>query len=182
MNTFDRTLGNAALLDLGVYAISCALMIFGEPHGEIVSRSAFLDCGFEASGNAPAFVSGVRAFGRVFEGLRIGAAVGDRRRTRLDRDRRLSEPKKVVLKLAPAAVTRAESGMPCPNNMVYEIEDFVRICRNFGDPRQKAEYERYLDLTRAQCRLLGRIERSSGIRFGEDAGKRGNRGNDAGTF
>ena len=66
-----------------------------------------------------------------------------------------------------------------PNNMVYEIEDFVRICRNFGDPRQKAEYERYLDLTRAQCRLLGRIERSSG---GEDAGKRGNRGNDAGTF
>ena len=52
VNTFDRTLGNAALLDLGVYAISCALMIFGEPQGEIVSRSAFLDCGFEASGNA----------------------------------------------------------------------------------------------------------------------------------
>ncbi|MFR5890486.1 MAG: hypothetical protein ACLUFM_05870, partial [Lachnospiraceae bacterium] len=63
-----------------------------------------------------------------------------------------------------------------PNNMVYEIEDFVRICRNFGDPRQKAEHERYLDLTRAQCRLLGRIERSSGIRFGEDAGERTNSG------
>ena len=63
-----------------------------------------------------------------------------------------------------------------PNNMVYEIEDFVRICRNFGDPQQKAEYERYLDLTRAQCRLLGRIERSSGIRFGEDAGERTNSG------
>lgn len=175
VNTFDRTLGNAALLDLGVYAISCALMIFGEPQGEIVSRSAFLDCGFEASGTAllsyPGFVLSV-VYSKVCASGQPSVIVGERGSIEIDR---LSEPKKVVLKLRGGGERELCPGA-VPNNMVYEIEDFVRICRNFGDPRQKAEYERYLDLTRAQCRLLGRIERSSGIRFGEDAGERTNSG------
>ena len=175
VNTFDRTLGNAALLDLGVYAISCALMIFGEPQGEIVSRSAFLDCGFEASGNAllsyPEFVLSV-VYSKVCASGQPSVIVGERGSIEIDR---LSEPMKVMLKLRGGG-ERELCPDALPNNMVYEIEDFVRICRNFGDPRQKAEYERYLDLTRAQCRLLGRIERSSGIRFGEDAGERTNSG------
>ena len=88
VNTFDRTLGNAALLDLGVYAISCALMIFGEPQGEIVSRSAFLDCGFEASGNAllsyPGFVLSV-VYSKVCASGQPSVIVGERGSIEIDR-------------------------------------------------------------------------------------------------
>lgn len=54
VNTFNPAMGNAALLDLGVYALSCALMLFGEPEA-ISPRSVFLENGFEAAGSA-AFV------------------------------------------------------------------------------------------------------------------------------
>lgn len=163
VNTFDRTLGNAALLDLGVYAISCALMLFGEPQGETISRSAFLGCGFEASGTAllsyPDFVLSV-VYSKVCASGQPSVIVGERGSIEIDR---LSEPKKVVLKLRGGGRELCPNAVP--NNMVYEIADFVRICRNFGDPEVKAEYERYLGLTRSQCRLLGQIEKTSGIRF-----------------
>ena len=49
MNAFDPSLGNAALMDIGVYPIHCLVRIFGAPR-EVKAMSTFLHNGFEGAG------------------------------------------------------------------------------------------------------------------------------------
>lgn len=51
MNAFDPSLGNAAIMDIGVYAIETCVAVFGKPKS-LFSRSIFFDNGFEGMGNA----------------------------------------------------------------------------------------------------------------------------------
>lgn len=48
-NTFDPALSNAALLDIGIYPVAAAVMIFGEPRA-VSAESVFLANGFEGEG------------------------------------------------------------------------------------------------------------------------------------
>ncbi|MBQ7312200.1 MAG: Gfo/Idh/MocA family oxidoreductase, partial [Clostridia bacterium] len=49
MNAFNPALGNAAVMDIGVYALEVCVLLFGAPK-EIISRSVILENGFEGMG------------------------------------------------------------------------------------------------------------------------------------
>ena len=127
VNTFNPAMGNAALLDLGVYAISCALMLFGEPE-TISPRSVFLENGFEAAGSAafayPGFLCNIN-YSKVCEGASPSVILGEGGAITVDR---LSEPREVKLRLGKNGEFHSViTGAP-ENNMIYEIADFIRIC------------------------------------------------------
>lgn len=50
-NTFDPSLSNAAMLDIGIYPIAMAVWLFGRPQG-VTGKSLLLENGFEGAGNA----------------------------------------------------------------------------------------------------------------------------------
>lgn len=132
VNTFNPAMGNAALLDLGVYAISCALMLFGEPEA-ISPRSVFLENGFEAAGSAafayPGFLCNIN-YSKVCEGASPSVILGEGGAVTVDR---LSEPREVKLRLGKNGEFHSViTGAP-ENNMIYEIADFIRICTGGTD-------------------------------------------------
>lgn len=176
VNTFDPAMGNAALLDLGVYAIACALMLFGEPEN-ITSNSVFLDNGFEAAGTStfvyPDFLCNIN-YSKVCETASPSVILGEKGAITIDR---LSEPKDVRIRMGKSgAFEPIEPGAP-DNNMIYEIADFVRICtaESVGDCADIASAGTYpcadesalLSLSRAQCDIIEKICLMTGIKFTE---------------
>lgn len=176
VNTFDPAMGNAALLDLGVYAIACALMLFGEPTG-ISPRSIFLENGFEAAGTAtfeyPGFLCNIN-YSKVCETASPSVILGERGAVTIDR---LSEPKDVRVRMGKSGeFTPIDLGAP-DNNMIYEIADFIRICTGgagvgTGDIAATgtfpcADEASLLALSRAQCAVIERICSETGIKFCE---------------
>ena len=108
VNTFDPSMGNSALYDLGVYALADALALFGEPTF-VTGAVSRLENGFEASGAAAA----------------PSVILGEHGAITIDR---LSEPKDVQIR-------RGRGGFeplgiePAENNMVYEIADFIAAAK-----------------------------------------------------
>ena len=160
VNTFDPQMGNAALLDLGVYAVCDALLLFGTPDEKIASRSVFLGNGFEAAGTAvltfgDALVS--ISYSKVCEAAVPSTILGEKGAVTIDR---LSEPKDVRLRLGKTGdFTPVELCAPT-NNMVFEIADFIAVCE--GDVLTEL---RSLDLSMKQTSILESIVLSNNIKL-----------------
>ena len=159
VNTFDPKMGNAALLDLGVYAVCDAIMLFGES-GDTASRSAFLGNGFEAAGSASYAVNGAVvniAYSKVCEAAAPSVILGEGGAVTVDR---LSEPKEVRMRLGKTGdFVPVETYAPT-NNMVYEIADFIAICEGDAITEIKS-----LDITMKQTDMIEKIVKSNNIKF-----------------
>lgn len=154
-NAFDPKMKNSALSDIGIYPLTLAVMLFGMPE-DVQARSVFLDGGFEGEGVAlltyPDKAVGV-VYSKIADGVNPSVIEGELGSVTLDK---ISAPTEITLKLRgepPEVIAREAVG----NNMVYEIEAFLGMCRGERDPHP------YLSLTERTQLLVDEIYKKSGV-------------------
>lgn len=162
LNTFDPALSNAALLDIGIYPLAVAAMLFGGPN-EVYGRSVRLANGFEGSGAAllsyPTFTVSV-TYSKIAASLAPSVFLGEDGGVTVDK---VSEPHTV--RFFPRKGESEEYLLlpsDMPDNMHEEILDFEKAVKsgNCGDAW------RVSDLTLS---MLDEIRRQNGILFPSDA-------------
>lgn len=121
-NAFDPSMKNSALADIGIYPVSVALMLFGEPTASVGS-SVFLSNGFEGAGNIilsyPDKCVSI-AYSKISDSTTPSVIEGELGSIHIDK---LSAPTRLTLIMRgePAEIIPTEY---CDNNMIYEITAF----------------------------------------------------------
>lgn len=154
-NAFDPSIGNTALLDIGVYPLHICLSLFGMPK-TMDARSVFLDNGFEAAGELTlsyanrGFLATV-AYSKVQNAVAGSVIEGEDGALLIDK---LTEPKEI--RLIPRGGTPASLPLfPEENNMRFEIEAFLAMTRGERTP------DTYLDLTAQTLCLMDQAHRTT---------------------
>ncbi len=157
LNAFNPALGNAALMDIGCYAVHVCAMLFGAPEG-IYARSVILENGMEGMGTAFLTYPGLQAeivYSKITESANPSVITGEDGAVLLGK---LSTVERVVLK------RRGEEeevlvGDRVGSNMRYEVADFVRAARGEASP------DAWHRITRITLGIMDEIRRQSGIVF-----------------
>ncbi|MBE6599433.1 MAG: Gfo/Idh/MocA family oxidoreductase [Ruminococcaceae bacterium] len=159
MNAFTPSLGNAALMDIGVYAVHNCVKLLGLPDLERITASSIkLSNGFEGMGNVLLPYEGFNAeilYSKIADSVQGSVILGENGGLTIDK---MSVPSKVTLHL------RGTESEDLPfemrkNNMDFETEVFVKLIRE-----GKVEHE-YMANTRAAMQLMDRVRELAGIRF-----------------
>ncbi|MBO5908360.1 MAG: Gfo/Idh/MocA family oxidoreductase, partial [Clostridia bacterium] len=154
-NAFDPKMKNSALSDIGIYPLNIAVNLFGEPE-DIISKSVFLDNGFEGEGTALLCYSDklVSINYSKINGSDIPSVIeGEAGCIYIDK---LTQPASVEIRLSKnekEVIYKAKEA----NNMVYEIEAFGKMCKD------GLNYLTYLDLTAKTQLLVDKIYKNSRI-------------------
>ncbi len=129
MNAFNPKLGNAALMDIGVYAVHSCVKLFGLPDlDNIQAKSVMLANGFEGMGTILLPYGGFTAeilYSKIADSVQPSVILGEQGGLTIDR---LSVPSEVMLKLR-GADPEALSFESRESNMDFETEEFVRLIR-----------------------------------------------------
>lgn len=160
-NAFDPSYSNAAVMDIGVYAIHVCVLLFGKPES-VLSRSVKLDNGFEGQGNAilsygdmtaeiayskiteahaPSFVRGEQ--GEISFGHALSKIGEIRKFDRFGKEEKIDF-------------------IPAENNMIFELCAFCDFVAG------KKDIEYYLDCTETTIGIIDEIRRRNGIVFPAD--------------
>lgn len=121
LNAFDPALGNAAVLDIGIYPLSIMLYLLGNPE-KIVGRSVILSNGFEGRGSLLCSYPGMTAtvnYSKIENSALPTVIVGEHGYIEIDK---ANAPKRITLTVdgqCNAVITD-----DAENNMCYEIEAF----------------------------------------------------------
>lgn len=161
LNAFDPALGNAALMDIGCYALHVCVMLFGEPEG-IYAKSVILPNGMEGMGTAFLAYPGMQAevvYSKITESANPSVVVGEDGAVVLGK---LSTMERVSVIPRGGEETVLVSDRE-RGNMVYETEDFVRAVRGEADP---GPFQR---TTGTVLRITDEIRRQGGIVFPPEA-------------
>ena len=157
MNAFEPKLGNAAVMDIGVYAIETCVMMFGEPK-KIVSKSTILHNGMEGMGKAVLDYGAFDAeivYSKIHDSVTPSYIAGESGSVTIGK---LSTGEGVMFK--PRGEESRSLIIDRPdNNMVYEIADFIKAIRG------ELDTEKYLDYSRITIRMIDEIRRQNGIKF-----------------
>jgi predicted dehydrogenase len=155
-NAFNPKLANAAVMDIGVYCVSPMVRLFGLPES-VTAASVFLPNGFEGEGTAilkyPKMLGEVK-YSKITRGPKKSQiqgedgtilidAIEDTRRIEIQR--RDSETEVYIIDKK-------------PNNMYYEVGEFIRMVKTGG-----ADLHR--EHTLNTLRVIDEIRRVSGINF-----------------
>ncbi|MBQ9736597.1 MAG: Gfo/Idh/MocA family oxidoreductase [Clostridia bacterium] len=126
-NAFDPALSNAAMLDIGIYPISMAAMLFGEPK-HVCGSSVLLPSGFEGAGEA---VLGYEthtvsiSYSKIADSAAPSVILGEKGAIRIDK---VGGPARVELVLRGGETTVFErTDAPAPDNMHEEVRAFARF-------------------------------------------------------
>ena len=159
LNAFNPALGNAALMDIGVYAVHCCVMLFGAPES-ISARSVILPNGMEGMGTAFLTYPGMQAeivWSKITDSVNPSAVIGE--------DGALLRGKLSTLEWVrriPRGGEPEEIGGERPeNNMAYELADFVSAVRGEGN----ADSAVWQNNTLETLRIMDEIRRQNGIVF-----------------
>lgn len=158
INVFDASLGNAALMDLGVYCLHCCVALFGAPK-KIAAAASFLPNGTEAAGAAILDYGEMQAnitYSKVTQSVFPSLIQGEEGTITFGT---LNQPPSVTLHHRDG---RAEE-LPfekAENNMVYELSAFAR-CINGEESAREHNAQSALTL-----RVMDEIRRQTGIDFG----------------
>ncbi len=156
-NAFDPTLGNAALMDIGVYCLSLAVLFFGEPES-VVSRSVFLPNGMEGAGSAILGYSDLTVdirYSKIADSLYPSYFQGEDATLSFDHP---VSPRTLILH--PRGGEEERFDLPvADNNMIYEVSEFCRLVAS------GASYEAHSARSLAVLRLMDEIRRQNGIAF-----------------
>lgn len=156
-NTFDPSLSNAALMDIGVYPIAVMVALFGDPL-RFASSSDFLENGFESNGSAIFDYPGMQAtvaYSKIVDAERESEIIGEKGSLFIDRVSRVGR-----LTLCPRGGQReAIEYRPLENNMVYEFSDFAAMIRGELSP------DFYTAASDSTMRLLDAIRERNRIVF-----------------
>ena len=158
-NAFRPELGNAALMDIGVYCIALSAFFFGAPVS-VASRSVFLPNGMEGEGSAilgyDSFNVDVK-YSKIADSRYPSYFEGERGTLAFDHP---VSPRSVTLALRDGS--REEFSLASPeNNMVCELADFCRLLQE--EPAKRTA--RYTECTLVALSVMDKIRRQNGIRF-----------------
>lgn len=158
-NAFNPALGNAALMDIGIYCLHVCLALFGVPKA-VAASSCFLENGMEASGaalftypNLPVTITYSKVTASVFP----SQIYGEDGSMTFDT---LNQPSFVKLHRRGFPPERLPFAT-VPNNMVYLLKRF-RDCVQGGD-----DADALLEHSVAVLRIADEIRRKAGIHFGD---------------
>ncbi len=159
MNAFNPKLGNAALMDIGVYALHTCIMLFGLPDFEGISaKSVMLANGFEGMGTVLLPYGDFTAeilYSKIADSVQPSVILGEGGGMMIDR---LSVPAEVTLRLR-GKDAESLSFESRESNMDFETEEFVRLVRT-GEVDHG--YMRHSVNTLA---VMDKIRALAGIRF-----------------
>ncbi len=169
MNAFNPAYSNAAVMDIGCYIIHVTAMLFGRPK-QILSTSVKLSNGFEGAGHVLLDYGGMKAelsYSKITESVTPNLFMGEDATLTLGKitmphDIQLHYHKGSANYGTAASDTEYIPYEALPNNMVFELTDFARLCRE-----GKAEHE-YLEASVIALEIIDEIRRQNDIVFPSD--------------
>lgn len=157
LNAFNPKMGNAAVMDIGVYPLHVCAMFFGEPNS-IRARSTVLHNGFEGMGSVILDYGEIEAevvYSKIADSVNPSAILGEDGAITIGK---LSMGENVRL-IPRSGEPKEISGVRGTDNMVYEIADFVRIIR--GD----TTVDYWNKLTEITLGIIDEIRKQNSISF-----------------
>jgi len=158
VNIFDASLGNAALLDLGVYCLHIGVALFGVPK-HISAGSSFLPNGTEAAGTLLLDYGDQQttiSYSKVTSSVTPSFIQGELGTLLFDTPNQPSYIKMLYRDQREETLFQSTK-----NNMVYELNTFSRLVN--GDGSATVFDEQSLSV----MRLMDEARRQTGIDFGE---------------
>ena len=160
MNAFDPTLGNAAVMDIGVYCIHSLVRLFGMPQ-EIQAFSTKLSNDFDGSGIVLMKYETMIAeavYSKISVSVNPSVIQGEDGSILIDY---ISKPEKICLQLREGARDTLEGAgreilpfIPPDNNMIYEIQEFIKLINENNIDHKYLQYSldtiRVIDEVRRQ--------------------------------
>lgn len=160
MNAFDPTLGNAAVMDIGVYCIHSLVRLFGMPQ-EIQAFSTKLSNDFDGNGIVLMKYETMIAeavYSKISVSVNPSVIQGEDGSILIDY---ISKPEKICLQLREGARDTLEGAgreilpfIPADNNMIYEIQEFIKLINENNIDHKYLQYSldtiRVIDEVRRQ--------------------------------
>lgn len=158
MNAFNPALGNAAIMDIGVYAVHVCLQLFGKPVGEILSKSVILQNGMEGMGTIFMPYADFQAevvYAKIIDSVNGSCIIGENGSILIDK---ISVPGSVQMKLrGQEPVELLDTTVS--NNMIYELRAFADLIER-GDVEHK-----YMDVSTMEMEVLDTVRKQNNIVF-----------------
>ena len=164
-NAFNPELGNAAVMDIGVYCIHSLVRLFGAPKN-VKAFSTKLSNGFDGSGIVLMEYEDMTAeavYSKIAVSVTPSVLQGEDGSIMIDY---ISKPESVSLRLRESARDTLTGGTieklpytPAKNNMIFEIQEFLKLIE------KKEVDHKYLKYSLGTIRVLDEVRRQTGIRF-----------------
>ena len=165
MNAFDPTLGNAAVMDIGVYCIHSLVRLFGMPQ-EIRAFSTKLSNAFDGSGIVLMKYETMIAeavYSKISVSVNPSVIQGEDGSILIDY---ISKPEKICLQLRQGSRDTLDGDnretlpfVPADNNMIYEIQEFLNLIQ------RKDIDHKYLQYSLDSIRVIDEVRRQTGTDF-----------------
>ncbi|HIZ79060.1 MAG TPA: Gfo/Idh/MocA family oxidoreductase [Candidatus Lachnoclostridium stercorigallinarum] len=159
LNAFNPALANAAVMDIGVYAVYSLVRLFGEPQS-VCGTSVFLKNGMEGIGTILAGypdMIGEVLYSKITDSARGSQIEGEKGSVLIDR---IEQPGRIVVKTRGGE--EQEILLESQENPLYfEVKEFCRMAE--GGLREEAAVHR--ERTRIQLRIMEEFRKKSGIVF-----------------
>lgn len=165
LNAFNPALGNAAIMDIGVYAVHVCAMLFGRPVS-VNSQSVMLYNGMEGMGTIFMPYAGETAgegfqaqviYAKIIDSVNPSVITGENGSICIDK---LSQPGLVTLKLR-GQESQVLFTKETDNNMIYQVRAFAELIRNHDIDHA------YKKISTIEMEILDAVRAQNGIVFGE---------------
>lgn len=164
-NAFNPDLGNAAVMDIGVYCIHCLVRFFGMP-SEVHAMSTRLKNGFDGSGIVLLKYDHLvceAIYSKITSSVNPSVIQGEDGSIMIDY---ISRPKSAVVCIREGSRDALDGGIreaipftPPENNMIYEIQGFLHLIES------QAVHHKYLQYSLDTIRVIDEIRRQYNITF-----------------
>ncbi len=169
MNAFNPDYSNAAVMDIGCYIIHMAAKLFGRPE-RILSASVKLSNGFEGSGHVLLDYGDMKAelsYSKITESVTPNLFMGEDATLTLGK---ITMPRDMEIRYHKGSANygTAQSDTevipyePVENNMVFELTEFARLCR------EGLVDHPHLEVSVITLEIIDEIRRQNGIQFPSD--------------
>ena len=125
-NAFNPEIKNSAISDIGIYPLHTCIRLFGTPNAAFGS-SVYLHNGFEGAGAVILQYNDMIAtvsYSKISQGVTPSVIEGESGSLTVDK---ISAPTKIILHQRGEEPKQLDFS-PADNNMVYEIEAFLKMC------------------------------------------------------
>ncbi len=156
-NAFDPTLGNGALMDIGVYCVHLMVMLFGMPR-DICAKGWFLPRSIDAYGNAICCYDGMQvqlAYSKIHQSNSPGEIQGEQGTV-------FFTPTATPSSIWVEYNDGRREDIPLrqePQDMVYELRRFIRLIQTGEPPNRWQAY------SVQSMQILDEMRRQIGINF-----------------
>ena len=160
-NAFDPALSNAALLDIGIYPLAAAVMLFGAPQS-VTGKSVLLPTGFEGAGTA-VLDYGTHtvavSYSKIADSVSPSVIIGEAGGITIDK---MSSPTKACIRLRTGEEILLEKPeTDAPSNMHEEVLAFSAAVK-------AGELLPCGDLSLAALTVMDELRMAAGVRFPSD--------------